>query len=481
MTILEDRGLFWWGDEATPEKHYAPNSSVPGLLKIENDGRISLDLDGYLPNEHGPMVVARADPPETKTIRGILKGTDKRVLLLNLASNGGRISTNGISYERYAAMRCLVSDGDFQLGGEPPQLPELEAPLSGFEEWLQLNAIKVKRSKKMISATYKWPKDAIYPSKDEKLSFVFDVSGGTSSAIFGDAFSIKETASLKLRFKKPYSLGDIQRQYSLLEDLLTLLSNADYPLDWPWVLSDQGTRYRFYFLKLRSRDGLSAPQYYECLTNFVQLREQFGEIWSNWKKKHEEFGPGFYLYLGTRRGMKLYSEHRFVNLVWGIEALHRKKNTIAVSNALEKKIGRILSQVKSTKDKDWLTKKLKNAHEPSLAERLFDTCSSVPLGLDRSRLRSFAESCAKLRNELSHFGGQRHGSYGEFAKELRNKSAALSTLYHALLLYEIGVSEKIINRWLYNGFRSHSIKRDFVEAGLLDESCLTPGASPKGQ
>ena len=44
------------------------------------------------------------------------------------------------------------------------------------------------------------------------------------------------------------------------------------------------------------------------------------------KTKREEFGPGFYLYLGTRRGMALYAEHSFVNLIWGLEAFHRKKN-----------------------------------------------------------------------------------------------------------------------------------------------------------
>ncbi len=41
----------------------------------------------------------------------------------------------------------------------------------------------------------------------------------------------------------------------------------------------------------------------------------FGDIWSDWKKKREAFGPGFYLYLGTHRGViRLYIENRFVNL-----------------------------------------------------------------------------------------------------------------------------------------------------------------------
>jgi hypothetical protein len=36
------------GERASPFKQFAPNSCVSGLLKIDNEGRISLELDGYL-------------------------------------------------------------------------------------------------------------------------------------------------------------------------------------------------------------------------------------------------------------------------------------------------------------------------------------------------------------------------------------------------------------------------------------------------
>jgi hypothetical protein len=49
MAILEERGLFWSADEPVPEKQFAPDSCLAGLLTIDDDGQTRLDLDGYLP------------------------------------------------------------------------------------------------------------------------------------------------------------------------------------------------------------------------------------------------------------------------------------------------------------------------------------------------------------------------------------------------------------------------------------------------
>jgi hypothetical protein len=187
-------------------------------------------------------------------------------------------------------------------------------------------------------------------------------------------------------------------------------------LDWPWIVATATSRYRLYFRRLGDRNSQSAPQYFECVASFPELRERFGEMSQSWRSKRESLGPGLYLYLGTQRGVRMYVEHRFVNLVWGIEAFHRRTYMLSPTSRLKQKIDRILAQVSAKKDKDWLEKKLENAHEPSLGERIFETLNVVPLGLEEARLRAFANRCGKLRNDFAHFGGQRHtgGSYDDF-------------------------------------------------------------------
>ena len=146
MAIFEERGLFWWADEAVPEKQFAPDSCVAGLLIIGDDGRTRLELDGYFPSKHGPMTpMMRRGQLIDKDIQGLLKTSNKRVLLSGLTGGGGQFSTNGLSYERYIAGQCLVADGF----AKPPAtcaFKELIVPLAGFEEWLRLAAIKVTSS-----------------------------------------------------------------------------------------------------------------------------------------------------------------------------------------------------------------------------------------------------------------------------------------------------------------------------------------------
>jgi hypothetical protein len=407
MAILGERGLFWWADEPVPEHQFAPDSCIAGLLTIDDDGHTRLELDSYFPSKHGPMTpMMRSGRPIEKDIQGLLKTSNKRVLLIGLTGNGGETKTNGMSYERYIAEQCLVSDV-LGVKADARTFREIDVPLAGFEEWLRLAAIKVKSSKRMVSVKYTRPKDAVYSSADGKLSIDFEAAGAGSGAVFGTELSLKETASAKLRFKKPLTLKDIIAQYQLLEDLLLLLTGSDHTLDWPWAVAGKNARYRLYFQKLGSKAASPPPKAHECVTNFVQLREGFGDIWSNWKKKREQFGPGFYLYLGLRRGFRLYIEHRFVNLVFGLEAFHRRKYPPAEAAKMDEKIARIIGQVSRAKDKKWLTHVLERAKEPSLGHRIYVTLREVPLGLDDTRLESFCQVCGKLRNDLSHFGGRR--------------------------------------------------------------------------
>jgi hypothetical protein len=86
------------------------------------------------------------------------------------------------------------------------------------------------------------------------------------------------------------------------------------------------------------------------------------------------------------------------------------------------------------KDRNWLEERLKNAHEPNLEQRIFDVLSAVPIDLDSKKIRAFAKRCAELRNEISHFGSQRHGgNYRDFFQELSSKAEALSVTYHSLI------------------------------------------------
>jgi hypothetical protein len=60
VLTLEQRGLFWWHGEPIPEKNFAPETAVLGLLSIDENGISTLILDGYMPNDGGAWALLRA-------------------------------------------------------------------------------------------------------------------------------------------------------------------------------------------------------------------------------------------------------------------------------------------------------------------------------------------------------------------------------------------------------------------------------------
>ena len=109
MTILEERGLFWWHSEPVPDTRFAPDASALGLLSIGDDGVATLLLDGFLPSDKGQWAVLSQDPRELKgkLIEGILIGTRKRVLLIDLIRHGGIFRTNSLSQDGFRSNSLL--------------------------------------------------------------------------------------------------------------------------------------------------------------------------------------------------------------------------------------------------------------------------------------------------------------------------------------------------------------------------------------
>jgi ApeA N-terminal domain 1 len=197
MSILESRGVFWWHDEPVPDGLLAPDSHVVGTLKIDDDGRVVLELDGVLTRARHPMsAVMGGGEPETKSIQGILKDDGQRVLLLYVHKSGGQLSTFGISHEKFLALSCLVGPTAAPAGALPLTFIELEVGLEGFEQWLRLGSIETVREESAISAKYNKPDDAVYVSDSGALSVNFHMAGPYPGMHRVDTLSLKESASL---------------------------------------------------------------------------------------------------------------------------------------------------------------------------------------------------------------------------------------------------------------------------------------------
>jgi hypothetical protein len=415
MSILEERGLFWWHGEPISDKHFAPEASVLGLLKIDDEGVATLELDGDLPSNEGTFGILSQEREALKgrLIEGLLSTSAKHVLLIELQRYGGIFSSNNLSHGGYRSTHCLISYSYFPEIDELSLFNSLEVDLAGYEEWLWLNSIETVATESTISVEYRKLDPLVYAIDEGTVTIEYHVSGAGKGRWLDRNISLTEKAVLVYHSKAHLTLAQMRQKFKEFEDLLLILTNSDYNLSWPNISIPTGDGNSWFeWYHFRRKSAVDVPRAHECLTNFTQIKDLFGNIVSTWLRKRQGVGPGFYLYLGLRRGAPLYIENRFVTLITGLEALHRKTKNDAGQRSVKERVSRIIASLANNKDRKWLTNRLKNAHEPNLEQRLFDLFTSVDLHIESKRLRLFASQCAKIRNDLSHFGEQRNGITG---------------------------------------------------------------------
>ena len=384
------------------------------------------------------------------------------VLLLNVWNNGGELKSSGISFQRVIAEICIRSDTTF---GSGPTLvfSDLSVDLNGYEEWLAVTMLTVSDtdSKRMVTLTQQGPDT--YALEDGQLR----VEYGWRAPLSRYKLNWTQEARVTYIPPAPMSWDDLLVKYQAFQDLLVLLTDGYYGLEWPEVRGTNGAQCRCYFFRNRDLDRKRPLPDYPV--PFSAIKATFGNCWSSWMSVRNELGPGAYLYLGTRKGTTLYPENRFMNLMWGIEALHRKRPERASrKDGVENKVGRIVGQVSKASDRKWLRTQLRHATEPSLADRIYDVFRDLPLQIEDGRLREFAKDCATLRNDISHFGGLRNeGVYEDFVKDAIRKGEAVSLLYHACLLQRIGVDSSILTYWVHNGPASYDKTHVLIDNGLV--------------
>ncbi|PWJ89518.1 hypothetical protein C8D77_107162 [Mesorhizobium loti] len=465
--LVESRGFFWQSELVVPDTHFAHPTSVPGVLRVSETGRIDLELDAPLGRPDPVDRVSRLfhQGPVEGSVAGVLTGTDERVWLGGLSRNGGNTHTDGPSTEAYLASQCLISHDRFNAE-KVLRFSRLDIPLDGLEDWLVLRSIKVRKTERTVSATYRSPAAQRWSLKGQTLELARWIDGPHAPKMREVAW--QERASLRLlRSKRTLTAHDAIDLTSKIQDLLILLTDSNRGVPFPILRrTRKSPPVRLYYR--RARRGPEPVIWDQCFASFGLCREPFGAVLENWLGLYDRFGPGVHLYLGNRRGQVMYPEHRFASLVWGLEALHRTLYPAPATHPnLVAKVQRILDAIATKKDRDWAERWLPQSDEPSLATRIAQLLATLPLEFQLGQLKTFAERCAKRRNDVSHFGGRRApGDYDAFVDDIQLLSSALSVLYHALLLHLAGLPTSLVQRRFIDGHSSFAAVRVLEDAGL---------------
>lgn len=460
MEAFRDVGLFWLGEDDQLPPASPPQGCVAGVLEVAEDGKITLDLIGLLSADGEDNIFFGEEDIPPRTIRGLLKSAGEHVLLTGARPIKVHF-TEQISSEIMRANAALVSKHPITLS----QFTDLTMPLEGFEAWAHPGSISAERSAgnhgqpHLLSLQLARDSDRVYETSLGKLTFQTDFAGYLPS-YSRTSVDVSIRSQLALSLSALATLDEVLDYFRGFQDLILLLSNSSRSLPWPVAKSESsdGT-VRIYFI--RASQNRAAFDRHQCWLSLTRLGEEFGTVVNCWFERRRELGPGLHLFLGMRRPRPMYIEHKFANLVWGLESLHRRLygNDAQLNEKLRLKgerIVSILAQVEwsNPSDSRYALGKFKHL-EATLADRIEQLILRIKLGFDATKLRDFAEKCADLRNDLSHYGGERTpGTYTDVVEGFVDFSIALGHLYHLLLLHLVGVSEIHIY-WLVNKHRDN--------------------------
>jgi hypothetical protein len=462
--IIDRRGLFWRGDLSLPEGQFAHDSAIGGALTIDVNGLIELKLDGVLQLGDEQRRLPHTPLPPDFEVAGILFGGNECVRLFDISPNGGSWSSNGPPFEILWPINCFVGLPGSALGTVPLKIESLSFPLVHYEDWLHLRNVTKETTETGFALSYLPPADLTYELSNAKLEIVFDFTLHGLGLPYASP-KIEEQAFLRHTPDIACSVSRASELSRYYDDLFLILTDIDEHLQWPKVVDSSGTNHftYYYYRGLQARKRNSSAL--DLWTTFPKIKELFGQLVDHWLKKREELGSAFYMYTGTRRAPSIYSEHKFMSFVLGLESLHRR--TAVQSTKLKERIERILALTENDDDRKWLKGRLKNAHEPPLEQRLYEVLSKLPIAFDKKELRRFAKQCADRRNDLSHFAGTRDaGEQRAFYDQLQALTQPLDFLYHAVILQEIGLFPAILEGIFLRSWSAYKIKEYLKRAGL---------------
>jgi hypothetical protein len=482
--ILKERGFFWWFNELRLPTN-SEETSVPALLTITDDGQITLEADGSLclKNEYHDWSKPRTFP-ESRRIAGRLATCGNYVLLEGLARTDLSFSDESPQQQRFDAQICARRDSPFPESYGRDNFVELRIELTGFEDWLGLESIVVDREYSESDAVHvrvsykEWKLE--YPALGGTVSIESITTGAPVLPAWkhpAREAQFRQHYYLVFRPDGPSPAASFRYTYTKLEELLALLIGTYSRFAAPILVSKEDP-YDAWNTLYFYRGALFAEPInrYSVWVSFERVRAVFGNLFKNWLIGSESYGAGYYLYVSSLRNPHHYSEDRFVNLVWGVEALHRK--WLAESEASQrvgnerKRVERILSLLpKESDDRKWLSTKLAHAHEPSLEARILECLRKLPFTFGRGEIEKFAKACAERRNDISHAGGPRENvDYDSFHMQISRLAEALDHLFHALLLHQIGIDPTVILAVMTDSLVSERIKSALANVDL----CIKP-------
>lgn len=442
MEDIEFEGLWW-----LPE---TPETRIPGTLAFSPDSGVSLDLFGSLKDPGDHIATVQRELADPGMVLG-LSSKGKPVTLWRCWEKRKKVNLAGFTKTSFHADIVLV--GAYLEGIEEARFTKMSAEYRHLDEWAGISGFSLKipdnHATHPMVIEHKRPATVAASVEGARLAVEVKATLRDTSGLVGEAAIVQRTWA-SVEYPEARRFEELHETLHRLRNFLTLgVGGTVEPLAVQGVAESGGEQPVDIYYRLAGAKGRASPDKKvhraEMLFTLGDLGGDLESFLGNWFGKAERLGPVYDLYFATAYGSPAYLDDRFLSLVQGVEAYHRRAlgTTELPEEEHERRLEEIVSAVPHT-HKRWLCGKLAYSNEPSLRKRLLEIMHREPevmkpiFGSSGKERKGFVNKVVDTRNYFTHYDESKKESAAT-GRQLYEITERLKSVLEASLVREIGL------------------------------------------
>ena len=332
----------------------APDRKIPGTLSISEGGIIELEVAGLFNDEIEALLRDRLEPIE-RIVGDIEK--EGLVTLDDCYYKPGTIRVIGGPSKSFIHVGRVFMGVEYNEG-EPTAFNTLTFSVEGIDEWVGISGFEFVSQFEEHTATisYQLPMD-VSLNLDNGMQLLITFGWTPPRLPIITEARISQKTNFKLVSKDARELSDFISVVHKITTFLCFSIDQTVILDSMKATSDDlyqdigegKTRTMpiniYYPSRPYSTDEPKIWQH-DMLFGFDKIQNDAEEKINKWIKAYEQIDPAFDLYFSAKRGEQQYLDEKFLTLIRGLEAYHKRKFDGRLNIPLKQRIKDIIEPFK---------------------------------------------------------------------------------------------------------------------------------------
>ena len=390
---------------------------VPGVLSISNEKGIVLEVAKSLINDPASIVSSFVNLDSVFQVIGHIQEYGFMIL------DGCQISTSGFNFNLSQIQTSQIIWANRVFTGFPhiqdlqngiPSFNTFKFSIEGIDEWLWIHGINdnYNHEERTITISCKRPESILFNlTNGMRLEITFDIGNTTSQSPWERGVSQK--AYFKLLSEEAQELDEFLSTARKIVDLLCFTINETVYLDSMSATSNAICKDHQGGITDPAPINIYAPSRYyyqpkidrnQMLFTFSDIQDGAERMINKWIESYEQYEHAFNLYFLAQLRPQPSLEVRFLSLIQGLEAYHRKScGDKYMENDEFKTIRRRVIKEFPKKDRNWFGARLNYANELTLRDRIRRMTEAFSNFFGEEEKSLLINLIVNTRNYLTHY------------------------------------------------------------------------------